>query len=247
MSALAHRHGNGSFRRRVRLDVPTPGVATGALEDEMHHYRVEVEYDRGIVTAIDGDDVRVPWAICSGSLAPLSELVDTPLQRSMIAVIDRVDPTQQCTHLLDLAALVIGHAASGRPARQLDAEVPDWSEPPFTAHLSVDGLAVLDWTIDGSYTITSAPYEGVSIKGGFTRWCEANLDPDTAEAALFLQRAAWMSPARQLDLEAYPRVAESGIRTGVCWSTQPERIELAIRNRGTLRDYGPSGDELLAP
>ena len=245
MSTLANRHGSGSFRRRVRLDDPGPGVARGALEDEMHHFQVTVEHDGELVTAIRGSDVRVPWATCSGSLEPLNELVGTPLVRSIVSVIGRTDPSQHCTHLLDLAALTIAHAASGRTPRQLDAEIPDWSEPPFSARLTVDGEVLLEWTVDGSYTITSAPYEGVSIMGGFTRWCEENLDPDTAEAALFLQRAAWMSPARHLDLESFPNVAESGIRGGVCWSTQPERIHLAIRNRGTLRDYGPSADGLL--
>ena len=215
------------------------------IEDEMHHYHVTIGHDGALVAAIDAVDVRVPWATCSGSLAQLDALVGTPLTRSIPEVLARTDPSAHCTHLLDLTALAIAHASSRRPDRQLDAEVPDWTAPPFTARLLVDGEVALDWTLDATYTITDGFPDGVSVKGGFTRWCATHLDPDTAEAATVLQRAVWMAPARQLDLESFPDVAASGIGMGVCWSTQPGQVEVAVRNRGTLRDYGPSSDGML--
>jgi hypothetical protein len=54
-----------------------------------------------------------------------------------------------------------------------------------------------------------------------------------------------MSPARHLDLEAFATAADS-VKPGVCYTTQPERLSIARRNRGSHREYGDRPQDLLA-
>ena len=78
---------------------------------------------------------------------------------------------------------------------------------------------------------------GRSLTSGFTAWA-TTLDPDQSEAALILRRAAWMAPARPIDLDDYATMASTGMPVGVCFSAQPERIEQAVR----IRVGGPIED-----
>jgi hypothetical protein len=69
---------------------------------------------------------------------------------------------------------------------------------------------------------------------------------DDAEAALVLRRAVWMSPIRHMHLDDYDAIAATGVSAGACFTTQPGRIEVAFRRRGTQHDYDTAPDALLA-
>ena len=84
------------------------------------------------------------------------------------------------------------------------------------------------------------------MRQGFVRWCAAHLDDDAAEAAFVLRRAASMSSVANLRLDDYRTVAESGLVGGVCFTAQPERIEVAFRNVGSQVDYSAVSDAMLA-
>ncbi|MGI9600857.1 MAG: DUF2889 domain-containing protein [Acidimicrobiales bacterium] len=217
-----------------------------AVEDEMHHYRVRLTHDDEKVTAIEGEPLRVPWTTCPDAGARLQELVGVPLTRRPLHVVTDLDPRQHCTHWLDLAVLAVIHAAAGRDRRQYDIDVPDWSAPPFTSALSVEGAEVMRWDIGPGMTITGPPpFDGRGLFGGFSRWAERTLDDDQVEQAFVLHRGTWLSPARKFDLEAAEDAIEGDLVPDVCFSGQPDVIAVALRSRGSLRDYGPSADPLL--
>lgn len=243
---FANRHGTGSFRRRIRIITENDGAVHGAVEDEMHHYRVRIRHDGAHVTAVDGEPVRVPWTTCSDAGARLDDLVGVPLTRRPRAVVADTDPIMHCTHWLDLAVLCVLHAAAGCDHRQFDVEVPDWTEPPFTSLLLVDGDERLRWEIGENLMITAPePFSGRRLIGGFARWADDTLDDDQVEAAFVLHRGTWLSPARRFDLEAADDATEGQLVPEVCHSGQADVMPVALRSRGSLRDYGRSAESLL--
>jgi len=222
------------------------GSVHGAVEDEMHHYRVHLHHDGDRVTAIEGEPVRVPWTTCPDAAARLDDLVGLPLTRRPRAVVADTEPTLHCTHWLDLAVLCVLHAAANRDRRQFDVEVPDWTQPPFTSVLFVDGTETLHWHIGDDLVITDPdPFAGRRLIGGFARWADETLDDELVEAAFVLHRGTWLSPARRFDLEAADDATEGQLLPAVCHSGQPDVMPLALRSRGSLRDYGASADPLL--
>lgn len=232
------RHGTGAFVRKVRLSAQATragGVVRGDLQDDMHHFVIEVHHDFERVTDVIGSPVRWPWTLCLESPAALRELVGAALG----APLPRLDVRQQCTHQFDLAQWCIGHAIrnmrGGDDEVRYVARVPDWTLPPFDAVLERNGEVLLSWTIDGSAIIAPEFFAGVSLSR-FGAWAVANLEPDLVDGALMLRRAVWLSPARHSDLEACSDITDSGVKHAICYASQPQRVALARRNKGSLRN-----------
>jgi hypothetical protein len=237
----ADRHGKGAARRRFAARSVADGVVHAEMEDEMHHFRIELTHDGEHVVDVIGTPVRWPWSTCFDSPEALVALRGCPLTVQASTIGSYTNVKEQCTHQFDVAAFAIAHAArvthGGAAAREYLTVVPDWSRPPFAAYLWRDREPLLTWLTDGVQVLGPAPFSGVALRSRFLQWCETNLDPDLAEAAQILRRAVWISPARTHDLEACADARESNVNDGVCYTAQPHRIAIAIRSRGSLRDY----------
>ncbi len=61
-----------------------------------------------------------------------------------------------------------------------------------------------------------------------------------------LKRACSIGMSRGIDLDSYPTLADMPGLSPVCWSMQPERAPVALRNRGLIRDYDERPDAMLA-
>jgi hypothetical protein len=238
------------MRRRHVLLARDASTVVAGMEDEMHRFELVLHHDGTRVTAVEGRAVRWPWSPCLESPVALEALRDMPLSTAPSAAGRWTDARQQCTHQFDLAALAVAHAArhaaGGAVRRTYDAVVPDWFEPPYSAVLWRDGSELLRWEVGDDTILGPAPFEGVPLRKRFIAWCEDRLDDDLAEAATVLRRAAWISPARRLDLEGCATASESSLQPGVCYTAQPQRLGIARRNRGSLRDYGNDPEALLA-
>jgi hypothetical protein len=247
---VIERDGTQAFHRRHELRAVDEHTVVAGIEDDMHRFELTLRHDGAVVTAMEGRAVRWPWAPCVDAAGEIASLAGLPLSTSCTAVGTWADATSQCTHQFDLAGLAVAHAArhvaGGAATRSYLAVVPDWREQPFEAWLLRDGVEVLRYRIRGDELLAPPRFAGVSLRGRFIQWCQDNLGDDDAEAALLLRRAAWMSPARHIDLESYEMVADSMVKIGVCYTTQPARLAIGRRNRGSLRDYGTRPDDLLA-
>jgi hypothetical protein len=237
----ADRHGTGAARRRFFARSIADGVIWAEMEDEMHHFQIELTHDGDRVLDVTGNPVRWPWSTCFDSPAALVALRGCPLTGQASSIGAYTNVKEQCTHQFDLTAFAIAHAwrvTHGAAAeREYITVVPDWARPPFSAYLWRDRQPLLTWLTDGASVLGPAPFTGVALRKRFLDWCEANLDPDLVEAAQMLRRAVWISPARAHDLEACTDARDSHITDGVCYTAQPQRISVAIRSRGSLRDY----------
>ena len=240
-------YGEGIYRRRILL-VAANGHVTADLEDDFHRYRVEIEHDGGQVGAVRGDAGRYPWSECGNSLMPLQAFQGTPLSTSLRATSRRANPRENCTHVFDLAVLAVAHAAAGRARRQYDIAVPDRADDVTRATLQRDGEPVLAWDLHGSEVSNPPPYAGRELRGpGLARWAEAELDPDTAEAAIVLRRGSFIANGRLGDFDGAPNAsvllpwAENS-----CHSFTRGIAEKALRIRGSTREFTHHPERLLA-
>jgi hypothetical protein len=218
------------FIRRIELRA-FEGSVTASVQDFQHHFEVTIRHDGAVVTGIEPRAIRWPWSVCADAGAELQELVGTPIGiEPHIRGADR-----HCTHQLDIASLAIRFGGLGLNHRIFDITITGWSEPGATAELMRDDGFRLSWTYDRLTIASPPPFAGQSITHGFASWVRQALDPDTAEAALILRRACWVAPARGLDLDQLDVIAESGISVGSCYATQPERLQIAHRNKGMAK------------
>lgn len=233
------------YRRRIRIETPRPGVAFGALEDTAHHVRVTVRFDYGVVRSVEGEAVRLPWTTCPAAAEGLASLAGTELTTSLRPLRRLFDPPRHCTHFFDLAQLTLSHAASGRTQRSYEA-VCSSTGAGTEAALSRDGRPFLRWLIDNGTIAEPARFAGVGLRQGFLEWCTEHLDDDDeAEAAFVLRRAAGIAPVASFRLDDHPHARSSGLTPGVCFSAQPERIDVAFRNVGSQRDFGADPEGML--
>lgn len=240
-------YGTGIFRRRIRLR-QEPGVASGELEDDFHHFAATVRHDGERVTGATGVASRYPWTTCPGAVDPLARLRGLALSRSLRSVARFTDPRAQCTHLFDLASLAVSLAASDRPGVLYDLAVPDRKDGATTITLHRDGELLLRWELEGIRIVSPDPFAGHNLAGGgFAAWSEAELDADTAEAAQVLRRGALIAMGRAYDMDQVP-VARgfASAAGGSCYSFAPERVDDAKRVLGTMMDFTDAPEKLLA-
>src|SRR4051794_23913850 len=222
------------YLRRVAL-VARGNAACGALEDDVHHVRVAVRHDGARVTEAVGEAVRLPRSTCPGSEAGIASLVGTELASATRGLKSSYRAGLHCTHMFDLAQLVVARAARGDGTVEYLAtvEVPDDGD--LHAEITRDGETVLTWDV--------------------ARYAQPDMPTDDAitEAAFVLRRAVWLAPISSMRFDEYDTVAPTGLPVGSCWTAQPERIEVAFRHRGSQRHYGadaartPAGaDAMLA-
>lgn len=238
----------GSYRRRIRL-VAASGVVEGGLEDDFHHFEVTLRHDGERVLDVDARSIRWPWTTCPAAAGPLRALTGMRLSDRCLAVGEYTNPRMNCTHQFDLAGLAVAHAARGAPQRQYDAEVPfadRMAGEAMTVRLWRDGQAALEWTVEGRAITSPPPYDTAPWQGGFFRWADTTLPIEEAEAAIVLRRACEIGMGRGMDLDSVNRADElADLMRGVCYTMQPAVIETSLRNKGTIRDFSASPDELL--
>ena len=99
----------GVYRRRIRLTSPVKGRVAAEMEDDFHHFGVELEHDGERVTAIQGSAARFPWTTCPAAAVELQGLVGAPLATRSTAIADHIPARQNCTHMYDLAGLALAH------------------------------------------------------------------------------------------------------------------------------------------
>ena len=235
-----------AFRRRIIIAAERQGAATlvrAALEDDFHHFRVELRCAAGCVEQVSGEAPRHPYTLCKFASGELTRLVGMPLSGTSHAVTRYTDASEQCTHLLDLAGLAIAAAARGTVRRQYDIVVPEREEHGRTQpRLWRDGVLLLEWEVDGDLIEGPPPYAGINLRAGLARWALTTLPEEEAEAALVLRRCTAIAVGRIRDLDSQVHARPSGS----CYAQQPRRAEQALRVVRSTLDFSASPDPLCA-
>jgi len=229
--------------RRIVLQ-PGPGWIGGALEDDMHSFRIRLDHKDGRITAVHATPVRTPWSMCPGA-APH---IEKELTGELLADVAARDPTQECTHLFDLAILAAAHAGDTEPT-VFDMRVADrigageLGGGRTSGALSVNGDEKMRWQVDGTMIEGPERYAGRDMKR-VSKW-KTEFPPDEAEWATLLRRAIFIAPARVYDPPFGRKASEMGeFRMGVCYNYQFPQVEESepLFDR---RDFSMSGKEPL--
>jgi hypothetical protein len=242
-----------AYRRRIVARAVEPDLVVAELEDDFHHFRVAIGHDGAHVTSLECESIRWPWLTCPDAAANLRPLVGSALSRRFTHAAGVVSPRLNCTHQFDCAAHAIVHAARVRdrsddaPGRQFDVEVPRRdAEGRTRARLWVDRRPALEWRFCwGRLEAADPPFDSAPASG-FMAWADATLPPDEAEAAIVLRRGATIAMGRGWPFDEIPTAAGAEIGdSGVCYTMTPGRAEVAVRVRGTIRDFSRAPEDLV--
>lgn len=238
--------GDGIYRRRIIVR-SQGATTTGELEDDFHHFAFTVVCADDVVVEVQTGAVRHPWDLCAEADEPIRAVIGTRVD-DVPTVLSHLDARANCTHVFDLAGLVVAHAGRPDTARQFDVEVTD---PDATglraARLWVDGDLRLDWQLRQREVIGPDDWTGIPLWKGFLQWALDTLDGPTAEAAMVLRRAVDISRGRMEDLDRYKANAElAHVLDGICHAYTPTNRERGVRVNGSARDFADAPHLLLA-
>jgi hypothetical protein len=241
----------GIYRRQIDLVALDAYTVVGWLEDESHHFGLTLVHDGAHIREVRMAAPRYPWSTCAGAGQPLQALVGKPLVARASQVGTFVDMRLQCTHLFDLASLVVAHAHAGREHRRyhgtvepLAAAVPGASHESQRATLQRDGAVVLQWDLHDDCIMAPDAHAGRTIYHGFREWTES-LEAEEAEQALVLRRVAFVSNGRRIAIEHLGSAAELD-QAAVCHSFQPAQREHAVPMPKSRRRYDTAPGDMLA-
>lgn len=231
------------FRRRIILSsqfTPAQILVRAALEDDFHHFRVELASRDGVVSGISATAPRRPYSLCGNAVGQLDLLLGMPLSPIAHEVTRVTDASDQCTHLFELTGLAIAATARGTARRQYDIEVPNRVDRRTQPSLARDGVPMLAWEMLDTVIQGPAPYTGMDLYQGMARWALGTLPPDEAEAALVLRRATGISKGRSMNLDAQVHA----VPNGNCFSQQPRHAAQALRMKGSTWDFAGTPERL---
>lgn len=225
------------FWRRIVLH-PGDSWIGGALEDDMHHFRLRMDHAGGVIVSAQGSAVRHPWTGCGG--AP-GHIVSRLTGESLADVAGR-DGREHCTHLFDLAVLMAAHADDSAPCA-FDMQVADQVDGRATATLALNGDERLRLLLDGTVIEGPAGWAGLDLKQ-LSQW-KHDLDGETAEQILMLRRAVYVSGARRYTMRPGLLGPQSPLaRHAPCYNYRSPVVE-TTRSLYEGRDFSTGGIEPL--
>ena len=242
--------GTSMFRRRIRLVNVDSTCTVGELEDDCHHFRVELHHDGARIIAADGHHFRGPWTTCRHAPEPLRAIEGQPMRANASALGDYTDPRANCTHLFDLTGLAMAHSFRPEPERQYDMLVTDMTGPTLAQEAVIwrDGEEIVRWQLEQREVVAPPEWAGAPLRNKFIRWAGERLDADTAEAAIALRRVIDIAMSRIADLDHVETAASitSTDMMGRCMTYSPQHISVALRVKGSARSWEHHGHLLLS-
>jgi len=210
------RRGEPGCRRNQLID-PRPGVVRADVEDDFHHFWVEIEHDGARVLDLRTGAERWPWTTCPTAGLYLAER----MRGAPLAGLGQVDSAlSHCTHQHDLALLAAAHADDREPTLY-STFCSDRMEPTRVAELHRNGEAELLWELCGSDIVSPGIGHGLSLRQ-LKQW-EAPLTPYQRETARVLRRTIFISGGRFFDYGGTVTADKVRQSVGACYTFQPER------------------------
>lgn len=243
--------GTSMFCRRIRLVNESPTHAAGELEDDCHHFRVDLHHDGTIIERAIGTFMRGPWTTCAKSPEPLRAIEGKPLTARTSEVGRYTDARQNCTHQFDLAALAVAHATRlHERERQYDMAITDMTgeECEQSAALWRNGEVIVRWKLRNRELTAPPEWVGAPLRVKFIPWAESRFEPDYAEAVIALRRVLDIAMSRIGNLDRFDDAAsmDGTMMMGRCMTYTDENIPIAIRLKGSARNWEHHREFMLA-
>jgi hypothetical protein len=196
---------------------PGEGTIRATLEDNFHRFSLALRHAGGVVTAVEATPERYPWTTCVH--AP-EHFVRAVLGRPL-AEVAAIDPTEHCTHLMDLLVLCAARAGRAGPL-EYDLRASDPQDGRKSVVLRRNGIEAVRWELAGTLIEAPSAWAGRDLKQ-LSAWRDA-LDPEAAVEAVMMRRAALMADQQAGPATPMDRLPTDGrIRMGACFTYQPAR------------------------
>ncbi|MBL0122964.1 MAG: DUF2889 domain-containing protein [Betaproteobacteria bacterium] len=235
-------YGNGIFRRRLRLRAGHQQVVV-ELEDCNHAFRLWLHHDGEKVVSVDAEVKRYPYITCAEAPRALVKLVGAAINGGADGLRPRLPPSDNCTHLHDMALLALAHAAEPDLESVYDISVTDERDSVTEARIDCNGEMMHVWQIREHAVVTPKAHAGKTMMRGFYQWvsqCHAGV---LLEAAVALQRGYYVAQGRR-HLSDLPASAD-GMPPGACYSYGHGVVERAQRIQGSVWDLTDKHELLL--
>ena len=245
-------YGDGVFRRHILLRVG-PHSAYAALEDEPHAFELHMQHDGKCITDIQATWHRHPTDTCPGSAQMLKNIVGHPLSANPLALAKTADAFSHCTHFFDISSLMVTHcwrvlqAGGGEQSFVYRAEVHDIKEGQQNSYLYCGDKLVLHWRSDDQQQILEpAAFAGRKVLKGLVGWVRDNLDQQTLEYCIMLQKAVFVSVGRMYNLDLFKGQPAQAIGqpVGSCYALRDGREHVSLRT-GDRLNYSDSATGML--
>jgi len=222
------------LRRAMRLRC-LPDRVEAEVEDDFHHFGVALQHDGVTVTGVVAWARRYPWTTCAGATHALEAIRGAELNIHPSYLFAFAAAVSHCTHMFELSAFAIAHAAARAGDRLYEAEVSDELAGKRRARIIRDGALMLDCELEGDVVSAPSPYAGLNVFSIRSRDLKG-IGPEAAELLLILRRIVAVSRGRLSDLDAIPDIASLG-RPLNCYSGGPKKVGEARRVIGSTRDW----------
>lgn len=245
---LAPNFGAGVYRRLVRLR-STPSSVLATVDDTHHAMWLLLRHDGLHVLAVDAGIERGPATTCGGAPAALSRIVGAALDASEKDVTALLPPIANCTHLGDLLRWSMARAREGKVgSTEFRISVPDAKDDGVWLEISRDDATIHRWYVRDLMIVLPVHLAGRPLLRGFFGWARETFDEADLEAAVMLQRGAWVARGRRYVVDASPlplQLAED--MKDACHSYSGDSWTVATNHVGYVRDFTSGVVEQGAP
>lgn len=230
-------YGKGVYRRRVQLDRDVDRILA-TLDDTHHSMWLTLETGDNRVVGIDAGFTRVPATTCPGAVVGLRALIGRPIAGASSNMRAIFPAPENCTHLVDLAAWALSHAARASALRVVDVCVPD-ERGSIWVEVRVDGVIAHRWLVADHRIVAPTSLRGLPLMRGFLAWARERFDGDDLELAIMLQRGVFVARGRRYVVDAAPPkpLAAAPAMLDACYSYARDRIDQAFDTVGYVRDF----------
>lgn len=226
--------------RRNTLIRPRPGSVRAEIEDDYHHFEVELVHDGHRIERVETAAPRFPWTTCpaagpflAGRLAGTA-LADAPTFDAQLS---------HCTHLFDLALLAARHALDEHDTL-LQAFVSDPDAGRMRAEFHRNGRCDLAWDLQDGVIEPPGEPAGESLRR-LKHWLPTRPESEH-EAAIYLRRAVFISGGRLIDRTRVRIASSFTAQAGACYTFAPERAADSRSIPSSQRDFTGADDAPLA-
>lgn len=228
-------YGSGIYRRLVRI-VVRPQATLASIDDTHHAMWVLLHHRGGLVTGVDGAIERGPATSCGQAAAGLAAVEGMAVRATNSEITARLSPSENCTHLGDLLRWAFRHCE--RETVEYRIAVPDEGAEPIWMEVMRGERIVHRWLVSGETILAPETVAGRPLLRGFHRWASEIFDADDLEAALMLQRGAWVARGRRylVDHEIVPLRDAAGMESA-CFSYSGHNWATATNNLHYVRDF----------
>ena len=213
---------------------------SAALLDDFHTMDIALTLAGDTIVEVAAHMDRFPRTTCPGAVGTLQAALRGRRIDDRSAQIRGVDRGEQCTHLIDLAAVALSWGGRDGATQIIEVALTDRdAEHRQNLHMTVDGVPALACEFQDETILAPEAHRGRKLFGGFARWVDETFTRAEGRLWLVAQISVFVGTGRAyiVDSPVPRRSSAEPARRGACFSYSGEAFDTAFDNIGYVRDH----------